>query len=460
MLWLCFLLSSSVLYTSLVTSRKLGISNMLDVSLIADLRVTVVLLVVVVMNGIFTNQVMSIDLSSTSSSSDSCFFEVCTSGFRTKEDYDGNEVDADDSQEDTTDGGIVCNRSWSSWGSHRADAIDTLGVGDLNVLTSDGLDLSRGRRDHVTELVSQSSPGSSEGGRGNLLQVDWNNTPSSLNTELNEERSQAKDAKGVGQDPSWDQGTADGDKEDNGQSSSEILREVTSDQSTSNGTTVSGNGSLRSLDTGGSRSQSSQLDLLDHRRVQVLRRVREEVETSHEQDTVDADLPLTLEHVLERFTKGLGLGGTVRTLFGFLSLVSKEEFRFGQDGSEAGSKEGKTSTEVEEDSPVVGSNHPRAQVDRSGQEVAKGVTLLEDTRVETSRSGRHVLQGSGSTHTPDTTHTDTKETSNSQEARVVGDETSSEGQDGNDEQVSYHWPLSTKSIREETKEDGSKGSEE
>ena len=117
----------------------------------------------------------------------------------------------------------------------------------LEVVTTDGLDLGRSGRGSVTKLVGKTGVSGTEGGRGDLGKVDGNDTPSTLNTELEEEGTSSKSAEAVGQDPSRDQGTGNDDEGDDGETTAEVLRDVTSDHTTGDGTDVRDDGSERGL---------------------------------------------------------------------------------------------------------------------------------------------------------------------------------------------------------------------
>lgn len=59
------------------------------------------------------------------------------------------------------------------------------------ILTSPRFDLRRTGRSHVTQLIGDSGERRSEGGRGGLGEVDRDDTPGSLDTELEEEDTRA-----------------------------------------------------------------------------------------------------------------------------------------------------------------------------------------------------------------------------------------------------------------------------
>ena len=70
-------------------------------------------------------------------------------------------------------------------------------------------DLSRGRRDHVAELVGDTWEGRAESGGCEFIKMNGNDTPSTLYEELHHETRSREGAFALGKDPSWDETHAD-----------------------------------------------------------------------------------------------------------------------------------------------------------------------------------------------------------------------------------------------------------
>lgn len=86
-----------------------------------------------------------------------------------------DDSDGDDGRCDTHD--------WSIARNH----LLPVGTSDQAALSDRVDDLSRRRRDHVSNLICQTRETRSEGSGRQLVQVDGNNTPGALNEELHEE---------------------------------------------------------------------------------------------------------------------------------------------------------------------------------------------------------------------------------------------------------------------------------
>jgi hypothetical protein len=168
---------------------------------------------------------------------------------------------------------------------------------------------------------------------------------------------------------------------------------------------------------------------------------------------------------------------------------------FGKTSPKDSGTERETGTDEIERSPSVLRFRDNSQVDHRTDQVAHRVALLEDTRAETSSSYWNVLESAEtgmrtygvsesaensrcSRLTPNTPHSDTEQGSAqsqcklrkampadgyipySQELRVSIDESRAELKDGNQAQIRHKCPFATKSIGENTKDQGTKGSEE
>lgn len=134
-----------------------------------------------------------------------------------------------------------------------------------------------------------------------------------------------------------------------------------------------------------------------------------------------------------------------------LLLGTEEDFALGQKSTNETGEGGNTCASPEERAP--GGLGDEVQVDESGDEVTDGVSLLHYTAGETTSLDRKVLEGSGGGETPDTPHADAEETTESKELGECLDETGTEGEDGDEEEVADQRPFSTVTIGEETEDD-------
>ena len=134
-----------------------------------------------------------------------------------------------------------------------------------------------------------------------------------------------------------------------------------------------------------------------------------------------------------------------------LLLSTEEDFTLWEKSSNETGESGNTRASPEERAPSgVGDE---VQVDEGGDEVADSVSLLHHTAGNTTGLDGKVLEGSGGGETPDTSHADTEETSESKELGEGLDETGAEGEDRDKEEVSDQRPFSAVAIGEETKDD-------
>lgn len=188
--------------------------------------------------------------------------------------------------------------------------------GDEGVL-SDGVDnLSRGGRNHVSDLVGDTREGGSEGRRRQLVEVDGNDTPGTLNKELHEEARGAEAALTLGEDPGGNEDTSHEGGDDDGASAADELTGVSDDGATDAGANLHDNGSARSTGV-------LKLLLGDHEGgVRVLGGVGEVVEPSHEDSAVNTHLPLGPNHLLAVAPESTGGGGGgLPRLAGFEELL-------------------------------------------------------------------------------------------------------------------------------------------
>lgn len=178
--------------------------------------------------------------------------------------------------------------------------------------------------------------------------------------------------------------------------------------------------------------------------------MRQEVETSHKDDSVNAQLPVDFQHFFGLVDEHLGLRGSTGTSLFFEFFGSDEELRLGDKRANDSSEERKTSAEIEEGAPAVMSND--GEVDDGSKEVAHCVSLLEYAAGETAEFNGKVFEGIGRRETPDATHGDTKQGADSQELRESINEPSPEFEHATDNEVDDQGPFTTESIGEDTKD--------
>lgn len=240
---------------------------------------------------------------------------------------------------------------------------------------------------------------------------------------MDTESTGGKLAKGGGNDPKWDEGGDNEDEDDDREAATDVLTGVTCDSATGDSTAVSDDGGDRGL-VGGEALAGLKVS-----GVKVLRTVGQEVEASHQQDGVDGQLPVVLEHLLDLVKEDFGLG--LSRLFDIVLPLhpgAEEDLTLWKKGTENTGKSGDTGTGPEEGAP--GGLGNEIQVDDGSDKVTARVTLLQDTAGNTTSFDGEVLEGGGGGETPDTTHTDTEETSKGEELREGLDEAGAEGEDG------------------------------
>ena len=120
----------------------------------------------------------------------------------------------------------------------------------------------------------------------------------------------------------------------------------------------------------------------------------EEVETGHQQDGINGQEPVLLEHLFDLVQEDLGLGpgGLFGIVPPFFSSAD-EDLAFGEKSAQDGAEGGDASSGPEESTPGGFGNE--IEVDDGGDEVADGVTLLEDTASKPTSLDWKVLEGGG-----------------------------------------------------------------
>jgi len=230
--------------------------------------------------------------------------------------------------------------------------------------------------------------------------------------------------------------------------------------------------------------------------------VREEVESGQEKNGVDTSNPVKLERATSLGNEDARLV-TARdeSVAGDLSSATvEEELRLGKEHAKSGGEERDGGGDLEENLPSVELRN-ESEVDDGGEQVLEahrvsahcrseeerketysdGVTLLENTTGESTSSDGHVLQRGRNGSTPDSTcatasvpskeeirkeekarltHSDSKEGADSEELLERGNVRSREREHSYEDEVENERVLATVTVRSETKDDGSDGSEE
>lgn len=132
---------------------------------------------------------------------------LCTAVLLSDKHADDN-GEADDADDDGLDGAVVGSVLSTGYETQvlaqgLLDDVEQMHAPDEDTQMFAGgrLDLSRGARSSVTELVGETSKDGAESGRGDLAQVNGDDTPCTLDSDLDKEGTGSESAKGVGQDP-------------------------------------------------------------------------------------------------------------------------------------------------------------------------------------------------------------------------------------------------------------------
>lgn len=120
----------------------------------------------------------------------------------------------------------------------------------------------------------------------------------------------------------------------------------------------------------------------------------EEVETGHQQDGVNGQEPMLLEHLLDLVQEDFGFGtGRVSGVVPSLFSSTDEDLTFGEKSAQDCAKGGDAGSGPEETTPCGLGNE--VEVDDGGDEVTDGIALLEDTTGKTTGLDGEVLKGGG-----------------------------------------------------------------
>mgnify|MGYP004500289211 CR=1 FL=1 len=169
-------------------------------------------------------------------------------------------------------------------------------------LANRGLNRRRRRRNQVPQLVARADDKGPERAGRQLHQVDWDDAPRALDAELLEKRGR-DDGVGADKGVRVQQRGADEAHDDDAEAAAEDGRAVADEGAAGHGAQVGNH-----LRHGHAVGREVVL-VAEHRRVQVLRAVRHEVEPGHQEHHVHEQEPVLLERVLALVHKHLGRVG-------------------------------------------------------------------------------------------------------------------------------------------------------
>lgn len=173
--------------------------------------------------------------------------------------------------------------------------------------------------------------------------------------------------------------------------------------------------------------------------------------TSHKEDTIDTHHPVQFHHLLGLLEEHLRLCGRIQPTGPLGSLGAQKHLTLRQHGPHTSCEQGNTGSCPEKTAPASCNHRYKLQVDASGEEVAYGVPLLENTASNTTGFDGKILKGSGCGEAPNTTHANTKEGADCEELAESLDEASTELENGDEEEVSYKRPSSAETVGNNSK---------
>ena len=124
-----------------------------------------------------------------------------------------------------------------------------------------------------------------------------------------------------------------------------------------------------------------------------------------------------------------------------------------QQGTDKGSEQAESGAKVEEDAPVATVLWDEGEVDDGGEEVADGVSLLEDAGREAAYFDRQVFERGGGGEAPYAAHADAEEGADGEELLECLDEAGTQLDEGDDEEVGDEGPFATVTVRDDTEDD-------
>lgn len=177
-------------------------------------------------------------------------------------------------------------------------------------------------------------------------------------------------------------------------------------------------------------------------------------EEGHEAYSPDPSKPIGSEHVAQFSDEVLRCLLTGNILRPGLFPSDNKLFGFGETSPDNSGEQRETSTEEIDCSPVILASLNDSQINDSGEKVATGVTLLENTTAQASSNRRHILKTSGRSTSPDAAHSNTKQTPDGQELLVRVDETRSKLEYHDQKAIKNQGPLSSITVGTETNDNG------
>ena len=347
---------------------------------------------------------------------------VTTLELRTDESKD-DDIGVHAAEEDTDDLSVVVPLNLTS--RRQRELLTDLG---LNGRTCTG--------SKVAELVSSSDDEGSEGAGRQLHEMDGNDTPSTLDTELLEDGS-CHDSLGRGEGVRVEQCTANDASHNDRKTTTEDGRAVSHGCATSDCTKVSND-----LSDGNSVGVESVL-VLQHSGIEVLTSVRHEVETSHQQNHVAKEEPMALEGNLSLSNEGTSNAWAARLAH---SLTFAVCLCLGKAHSEQNEQYRRAGTEPEKRAPSVGSGVDKSTSEDHSKQVSEGVTLLQHSTDETTGLLRTVLKCCRGDVSVKPTHGDTEECTDGKKLVVGLAETGAEFEDDEKNVVDNERPLASVTI--------------
>lgn len=306
-------------------------------------------------------------------------------------------------------------------------------------LADGGFDGGASGGNQVPQLVTGAHDKGPEGPRGELHKMDGDDAPGTLDAELFE--------KGGGHDfLVADEGVrvekeaADDGDDDDGETAAEDLAAVAYDCAAGHGAEVGDD--LGDRDGGGGEV----VLVLDHEGVDVLGAVGHEVEARHHEHEVDEEHP-----VLSDGDAAFGDEGAGEMAAGDADgFALAEAFGFREAEAEEDEEDWRAGAEPVEGTPAVGGGVDETTRKCGGEQVAKGVALLEHPADDPSRFFGAIFQGRGCRIAVQSTHGNAEEGTAGQKLAVGVAEAGAQLQDDEEDVIDDEGPFSTIAIRRNT----------
>lgn len=286
--------------------------------------------------------------------------------------------------------------------------------GKREALADGSFDSGAGGRDEVTQLIRGTDDESTECTGRKFHEMNGYNTPGALDGELFEE--------GGGDDPlvgdesvGVEQGTTDDAHHDDTKPTTKDLGAESNNGTSGDGAHVGDN-----LRHGDLVCVESEL-VLEQCRVQILRAVRHEVEAGHEQDQVDENEPVTLQRDLSFLYEGFADAAVRATQL----LVGDVGVGLGHEQPPDDEEGGRRGAEPVQRSPAVRCRVHEGAGKGGGQEIARGVTLLQHTAEQATGLVGDVFESGRGGVAVETAHGDAEEGASSKELAIRASESSS-----------------------------------